>query len=77
MKTDANVFVFQLNGAGTDILGALIMKWIAWIRFFDFEIKQVPGKKHTTADSLSKRKATPDMIKKEAEEENIDDFIDA
>ena len=60
-----------------DILGALVMKWVAWIRLFDFEVKHIPGKKHTAANGLSRRGATPDKMKEEAKEEDIDDFIDA
>ena len=31
LETNANVFVSQLNGANTDVLGALIVRWVAWI----------------------------------------------
>jgi hypothetical protein len=35
-----------------------ITRWLAWIRFFDFTVKYVPGNKHTAADGLSWRPAT-------------------
>ena len=44
LETDANVLVAQLNGACTDLPGALIIRWIAWIRLFDFEVKHVAGR---------------------------------
>ena len=70
------MLVFQLNSTGADIFGALIMKLIAWICFFDFKINHMPGKKHTVADGLSRRGVIPVEMKKQAKEKNIDDFID-
>lgn len=77
LETDANILVSQLNGAGTDDPGALIIRWIGSIRLFDFEVKQVPGRKYTAADDLPRRDATEQEILDEAEEDDIDDFIDA
>ena len=54
-----------------------MVRWIAWIQLFDFKVKHVPGKKHTAANGLSRRGATPEEMEQEAEEENIDDFIEA
>ena len=53
------------------------MRWITWIRFFDFEVKHILGKKLTAADCLFRRRATPNKMKEEAKKEDIDDFIDA
>lgn len=61
----------------TYVPGALLVRWIGWIRLFDFEVKHVPCKKHTATDRLSRRVATYQEMKEEAEEEDIDDFIDA
>ena len=77
LETDANVLVAQLNGACTDLPGALIVRWIAWIRLFDFEVKHVAGRKHTAADGLSRRPHTEEEIRAEQQEQDIDDFIDA
>lgn len=77
LETNANGSVPYFNGAGTDIPGALIVRWIDWIRLFDFEIKHMPGKKHITADRLFRRGATEQEIVDEANEEDIDGFIDA
>ena len=68
LETDANVLVSQLNGAGTDVPEALVVRWIAWIQLFDFEVKHVPGKKHTAADRLSRRGATTQKAEEKAEE---------
>ena len=55
LETDANVLVAQLNRSATDLPGSLVTRWIAYIRLFDFEVRHVPGKKHTAADGLSQR----------------------
>ena len=47
---------------------ALVIRWIAWICFFDFEVKHIPGKKYTAADDLSKREVTEEKLEKTANE---------
>jgi hypothetical protein len=44
---------------------------------FDFEVRHVPGNKHTAADGLSRRPRTESDDIDEANEVDIDDFIDA
>jgi len=54
------------------------MRWITWIRLFDFNIKYMLGKKHIVANSLSYRLRIILEIKEEdSEEEDIKDFVDA
>jgi len=53
LETDASVLVAQLNRLATDLPGALVTRWIAYIWLFDFEVRHVPGTKHTVADGLS------------------------
>ena len=74
LETDARVLVSQLNQSGTDLPGALLTRWLAWIRLFDFEVKHVPGRKHTAADGLSRRPAAAHEVE---DLEDIDDFIAA
>jgi len=75
LETDAKVLVAQLGRAATDLPGALITRWLAWIRLFDFEIKHVRGKKHTAADGLSRRPWTSADRERAEQETDIDDFI--
>ena len=75
LETDASVLVAQLNRSGTDLPGALVTRWIAWIRLFDFEVRHIPGKRHTAADGLSRRPPTDQDLAEAAEEPDIDDFI--
>jgi RNase H-like domain found in reverse transcriptase/Integrase zinc binding domain len=75
LETDAAVLVAQLNKAATDLPGALLTRWIAWMRLFDFEVKFIPGKKNTAADGLSRKKRTPSDDVDDACEVDIDDWI--
>src|SRR6266487_3883028 len=43
LELDANTLVAQLNRSASDLPGALVTGWIAWIRLFDFDVKHVPG----------------------------------
>ena len=77
LETDANVLVAQLNRSATDLPGSLVTRWIAYIRLFDFEVRHVPGKRHTAADGLSRRPRTESDDIDEQYETDIEDFIDA
>ena len=77
LETDANVLVAQLNRAATDLPGALVTRWLAWIRLFDFEVRHVKGAKHTAADGLSRRPRTESDDIDEQDEVDVDDFIAA
>src|ERR1700737_1799005 len=77
LETDASVLVAQLNRSATDLPGALVTRWIAYIRLFDFEVRHVPRNKHTAADRLSRRPRTESDDIDEANEVDINDFIDA
>jgi hypothetical protein len=76
-KTDASVLVAQLNQSTTNLLKALVTRWIAYIRLFDFTVCYVLRTKHTAADRLSQRPCTKlDDIDK-ANKVNINNFINA
>jgi hypothetical protein len=75
LETDAKVLVAQLNRAAIDLPGALVTRWIAWIRLFDFEVKHVKGSTHTAADGLSRRPRTESDDLDDLYEEDIDDWI--
>lgn len=53
MEVDAATLVAQLNRPATDLPNSVIVRWISWIRLFDFDVKHVPGTKNTVADGLS------------------------
>ena len=77
LETDANVLVAQLNRSATNLLSALVTRWIAYIRLFDFVVRHVPKNKHTAADGLSRRPRTESDDIDEENKVDIDDFIDA
>ena len=75
LEVDAKTLAAQLNRSGTDLPGAVITSWLAWIRCFDFEVRHVPGTKHTAADGLSRRPRTLSDDLDEGCDEDIDDFV--
>ena len=55
IEIDACTLVHQLNQPMSDIPGAIVGRWLAYIRLFDFDIKHVAGVKHKGPDALSRR----------------------
>lgn len=76
LEVDAQVLVHQINGSATDVPGALVIRWLAWIRLFDFDIQHVPGKKHTVADGLSRKPEGPSDLADTTAEGDVDDWVD-
>ena len=77
LETDAKVLANQLNLAAADLPGALVTRWLAWIRLFDFDVRHVAGVKHGAADALSRRPQTDADVLAAEEEVDIDDFIES
>ncbi|KAK6206862.1 putative gag-pol poly protein [Colletotrichum tabaci] len=77
LETDAKTLVAQLNGAASDLPGALIIRWISWIRMFDFEVKHISGAMNSAADGLSRKPSGPSDLQDAEAEGEIDDWIDS
>jgi hypothetical protein len=77
VETDANTLVAQLNRSATDLPGALVTQWLAWIRLFDFEVKHIAGKKNVVADALSRRRPTAEEVADAENEQDIDEWVAA
>jgi hypothetical protein len=75
LKIDARVFVDQLNRFDTNLSDALVTRWLAWIRLFDFEIRHVFDIKHIVANDLFRKSSSFNDFKKVAEKKNIDDWV--
>ena len=73
LEVDAQVLVHQINGSASDIPGALVMRWLTWIRLFDFDIKYILGPKHTVVDGLSRKPEGPSDIQDMEEEEDVNE----
>ena len=55
VEIDAKTLVHQLNQPATDLPGAVVGRWLAYIRMFSFDIQHVPGARHKGPDALSRR----------------------
>jgi hypothetical protein len=77
LETDCNTLVAQLNRPASDLPGALVTRWMAWIHLFDFDVKHIPGPKNGAADGLSRRPATQRELHEQSQEMDVDDFVDA
>ena len=75
VETDANTLVAQLNRSATDLPGALVTQWLAWIRLFDFEVKHIAGKSNVVADALSRRRPTAADIEEAENEQDLDEWV--
>ena len=52
-----------------------MIRWLAWIRLFDFKVRHIPNTKYIVIDNLSRRpRAKSDDINEEYTED-INDFI--
>ena len=76
LKTDAEMLIAQFNKSGTDFPEALLTRWLAWIRLFDFDVRHVKNKKHTTADGLSRRPETESERLEKEKEVDINEWIE-
>ena len=73
VEIDVMTLAAQLNRSATDLPGALVTQWLAWIRLFDFEVRHIPGAKNVVADALSRRPATESDLEEAVREEDIDE----
>ena len=76
IKIDVNILMTQLNRSAANFLKILIIRWLTWIKFFDFDMKHVFNKKHIIANDFSQQFWNFLNDIDEIHEKNIDDFID-
>ena len=75
IETDAQTLVWLLNQPPNDLPNAMMTRWLAYIRLFDFHVKHILGNKNGTADALSRRSAGPADLPED--EDDADDYFDA
>ena len=74
VEIDTKTLVHQLNQPASDLPGSVVNRWLAWIRLFDFDLRNVSGTKHRGPDSLSRRlRADEDL---QSEGEDVEDAMD-
>jgi hypothetical protein len=81
VEIDARTLVHQLNQPISDLPGAIVGRWLAYIRLFTFDIKHVPGTKHKGPDALSRRPGTEEELRElqaigEEEVQQLEEFVD-
>ena len=76
IEIDVNILIAQFNRSAVDLSEALRIRWLTWIRLFNFDVRHVLGKRHTAADELSRRSRELSNDIDEVHEKNIDNFID-
>ena len=76
IEIDANILITQLNRSVANLSEVLIIRWLIWIKLFDFDVKYISDKKYIAVDDFSRR--SRDFLNDidETYEKNIDDFID-
>jgi hypothetical protein len=75
LKINVNVLAAQFNRLGTDLPSALLTRWLAWIRLFDFEVRYIPDIKYIIIDGLSRRPRTASDDINKMHEKDINNSI--
>ena len=73
LEIDAKTLLHQLNLPIVDLPGAMVTRWISWIRLFDFTVRHVAGRKHSGPDGLSRRLSDSD---EEDDNDSVEECID-
>jgi hypothetical protein len=71
--TDSQTLVWLLNQPPNDLPNAMMMRWLAYARLFDFDIKPVKGSQNGAADRLSRRGKGED----DETDSDPDDYFDS
>ena len=57
-----------------NLSGSVVVRWIAWIYLFNFDVRHILETKNTMTDGLSRQLATEKDMKK-VENNNINKFL--
>jgi len=58
IETDAQTLVWLLNQPPNDLPNAMMTRWLAYIRLFDFHVKHIPGNKNGGRFPFTTRRST-------------------
>ena len=67
IEIDARRLVHQLNQPTSDLPGAIVGCWLAYIKLFSFDIKHMAGVKNMPPDALSRRLGMEEELRELAE----------
>ena len=76
IEIDANILITQFNLFVVNLSEVLIIRWLTWIKLFDFDVKHIFDKKHIIVDDFFRRFWDSLNDIDEVYQKNIDDFID-
>jgi hypothetical protein len=71
--TDSQTLVWLLNQPPNDLPNAMMTRWLAYARLFDFDVRHVRGSQNGAADGLSRRGKGED----DETDSDPDDFFDS
>ena len=82
IEIDARTLDHQRKQPTSDIPGAIVGRWLVYLRLFSFDIKHVAGVKHKGPNALSRRPGMEEELRELAEggEEavrRLEEFVDA
>ena len=76
IEIDVNTLIAQLNRFAADLFKTLMIRWLIWIRLFNFNVRHVLDKRHTATDEFSRKSRELLNDIDEVHKKNIDNFID-
>src|SRR5438046_5907424 len=74
VRTDSQSLVWLLNQPPNDLPNAMMTRWLAYLRLFDFDATHVLGTKNGAADALSRRGAA---MEDDSEDDETDSYFEA
>ena len=76
IEINVNILIVQFNRSAVNLSEVLMIRWLTWIRLFNFDVRHVFDKKHITTNELSQKLCKFLNDFDEIHEKNINDFID-
>ena len=75
IEIDVNILIAQFDRFIADLSKVLMIRWLIWIRLFNFNVRHVFNKRHIAADELSRKLHEFSNDIDEVHRKNINDFI--
>ena len=75
VEIDAQTLMWLLNQPSNDLSNTMIIRWLVYIRLFDFDVKYISDTKNDVADALSRHGQSSNDDAEDSDE--IDDYFEA